>query len=360
MPALFTSGPAATQQHRPRQAQPAAVKTPRPNPSPAATQNRRPRPFDTSALFTPAPTATQQRRPRQAQPAAIKTPRPNPGSPGPQNRRPRRAIVAITLLTLALIALTGCTSEPSSLGQYYKGRTLHLSVTSLERTQELRYSTIDPTGVIRRWSLAATRPGHELILARLKVENHTAVSAIVNVDRAAAELRDFTNATYHPLTVDQQVWRDYRNQPQALIRVDQGQCFDGNRALINPGTTVQWQSESNDPQQLTFTDLSLPIAPNGRAQLPPQQSLTHTFTQPGNYPYTCGAPNGPQQNAEIQVTPNNPQQPGYLERTAQFIQGSFQLPQGNGIDGYIVFEAPTGTQFRDLRWRAGDSITIRF
>jgi hypothetical protein len=31
-----------------------------------------------------------------------------------------------------------------------------------------------------------------------------------------------------------------------------------------------------------------------------------------------------------------------------------------GIDGWMVFEAPKGTKFRDFRWRAGDSITITF
>lgn len=301
--------------------------------------------------------------PSQSPPA----PQPPPNPAQPRRRRPILAL-STTLLTLTLIALTACASQPSSIGQYYQGRTLHLSIASLDRANELRYSTIDPTGVIRRWSLQPNQPGHQLILARLKVENHTAVSAIVNIDRAAAELRDFTNATYHPITIDQQVRRDYRQDPQPLIRIDQGQCFDYHRALINPGTTIQWQNESDNPQQLTFPDnpaiLDNPaIAPNGQAQLPPQATLSHTYTQPGSHPYTCSLPNGPQQNAEIQVTaptPNNQPPPDIIERTVQFLQGSFRLPQGNGIDGYLIFETPIGTQFRDLRWRAGDSITIRF
>ncbi len=48
------------------------------------------------------------------------------------------------------------------------------------------------------------------------------------------------------------------------------------------------------------------------------------------------------------------------ERSVVFIDGSFDLKKDMGIDGWIVFEAPKGTKFRDFRWRAGDSITIPF
>ena len=48
------------------------------------------------------------------------------------------------------------------------------------------------------------------------------------------------------------------------------------------------------------------------------------------------------------------------ERSVLFLQGSFELQRGHGVDGYVVFEAPVGAEFRDMRWRAGDSITIRF
>ena len=47
-------------------------------------------------------------------------------------------------------------------------------------------------------------------------------------------------------------------------------------------------------------------------------------------------------------------------RSVQFLEGSFELLRGHGLDGYMVFEVPAGTEFRDLRWRAGDSVTIRF
>lgn len=268
------------------------------------------------------------------------------------------AAVLLALLLSLLLGPAGCASESSTLGQYHKGRTLHVSVVSLEQAAELRYSTIDPNGVLRHWSLSASRPGQELVLARLRVENHTAVSAIVNVDRAAAELRDFANATYNPVSVDERVWQDFRGEPEAVVRVNLGQCFDGNRALIDPGTAVRWQSEAATAQYIAFDDAAVDVGPGGRAELSAGGSLSHTFRQPGNYPYVCGDLDGTEQVAEIQVAAA--EQADFVVRTVVFLQGAFTLPRGNGVDGYMIFEAPAGTEFRDFRWRAGDSITIRF
>ena len=171
------------------------------------------------------------------------------------------------LFVIATMAATACTSESSTFGQYYKGRTLHVSVVSLDRTPELRYSTIDPKGIIRRWSISPSEPGAELVLVRMKVENHTAVSAFINVDRTGAELRDFTNATYRPLAVAQTVWQDFRGESEALVRINLGQCFDGARALIDPGTTVRWQSEAESPQFIAFEDSSIPVGEDGAGRV---------------------------------------------------------------------------------------------
>ena len=89
--------------------------------------------------------------------------------------------LALAFLLWALAALVACTSDSATFGQYFQGRTLHVSVVSLEQVSELRYSTIDPNQIVRRWSMSPSTPGNELVLARLKVENHTAVSAIINV-----------------------------------------------------------------------------------------------------------------------------------------------------------------------------------
>ena len=39
---------------------------------------------------------------------------------------------------------------------------------------------------------------------------------------------------------------------------------------------------------------------------------------------------------------------------------AFDLQKGYGIDGWLIFEAPKDTQIRELRWRAGDSLSIEF
>lgn len=258
-----------------------------------------------------------------------------------------------------LAALAACTSDSATFGQYFQGRTLHVSVVSLEQVPELRYSTIDPNQVVRQWSLSPSTPGNELVLARLKVENHTAVSAIINIDRSAAELRDFSNSSYRPLTVSQTVWQDFRGESEALVRMDLGQCFDGTRALIDPGTTVRWQSEAEMDQYVAFGDAAVGVGPGGRAELAPAESLTHTFNQPGNYPYVCGGGDPPEFPAEVRVAPGEEPDDAAV-RSVQFLEGSFELLRGHGLDGYMVFEVPAGTEFRDLRWRAGDSVTIRF
>ena len=72
------------------------------------------------------------------------------------------------------------TSPTPALGQYEQGHTLHLSVVSIERVPELRYSTIDQMGIVRRWSLTPSAEGMELLLVGTRVENHT--QAIVKMD----------------------------------------------------------------------------------------------------------------------------------------------------------------------------------
>ena len=44
----------------------------------------------------------------------------------------------------------------------------------------------------------------------------------------------------------------------------------------------------------------------------------------------------------------------------QFLQASVDLTQGNSLSGWIAYEIPFGTQLREIRWGAGDTIYIRF
>ena len=51
---------------------------------------------------------------------------------------------------------------------------------------------------------------------------------------------------------------------------------------------------------------------------------------------------------------------GTFPESKGFIRGPVELEKGMGIEGWMVFEAPKGTEFREFKWRAGDSLTITF
>ena len=49
---------------------------------------------------------------------------------------------------------------------------------------------------------------------------------------------------------------------------------------------------------------------------------------------------------------------GTFAETKGFIRGPVELQRGMGLDGWMVFEAPPDTKFREFKWRAGDNLTI--
>ncbi len=76
-------------------------------------------------------------------------------------------------------------------------------------------------------------------------------------------------------------------------------------------------------------------------------------------------PINPNERAEEVVAPANPGDvrvivflwnPTFQDGTSE----AFVLDKGNGIDGWMVFEAPKDTKFREFRWRAGDTLSIDF
>ena len=246
-----------------------------------------------------------------------------------------------------------------NFGQYFQGRTLHLNVVNLERLPELRYSTIDPKGVIRQWALFPSGPDSELILARLKVENHTVDRITINVLSSVAELRDLADRPHNPVAIAETVWQDFRGEPVALVRVDEGDCFDGNRTLIEPGTAVRWQSEADTAQYLAFEDASVAIGPDGRSELSPGGYVSHVFNEPGTYRYACENQFGRERPGVVRVMPAD-DRTSVATRSVEFLEGEFELLKGYGLDGYLVFEVPAGSEFQALRWLAGDSIRIPF
>jgi hypothetical protein len=204
--------------------------------------------------------------------------------------------VFLGLLPLLLLALpllvAACAETSSAFNKPHRGRTLDVSMVSLDRVPELRYRLThlgeDGEPVTRHYRIAPSSPDMELVLLRLKVENHTATSAVVNIDEQAAELRDFFQGSYRPVNVRE--------------RVEQVSAPE------NPGNERQL------------------ICPVGDRQLDRR---------------TIGC---------------------FLWNAANEEGGTqaFVLQRGHGLDGWMVFETPQDTRFRELRWRAGDSLTIQF
>jgi plastocyanin len=201
-------------------------------------------------------------------------------------------------------------------------------------------------------------------MVRLQVQNHKAVNAVFNVDKAAALLRDITNQEYLPLTISESVRRDLRGESPATVRMALGQCFDSERMVVDAGDEIQWVNEGEAGQFLQFnaTDFEAGTNPlpgqDGRVEIPVGGSFSQTFGAQGVFDYECG-------NADLTspahlLVEGTDGKSNTKGRAVVFLNGPFELPRGHGLDGWMVFEAPPDTRFRDFRWRAGDSITIRF
>ena len=190
----------------------------------------------------------------------------------PTKHFPRYFLGLVLAMALALPLLAACSDTSSSFNKYYRGKTLDVNVVTLERADEIRYQWPTTAGG-KHWRLAPSEEELELVMVRVKVENHTATRAIVNIDSSAAELRDFFRGKYFPIDVNQRV--EEVSSPE------------------NPGA-------------------ERPIVFLWNA------TLTDGSTQ------------------------------------------AFDLAKDMGIDGWLVFEAPKETEFREFRWRAGDSLSIDF
>ena len=181
--------------------------------------------------------------------------------------------IIILLPILLLLALVACAEVSPSFGQRFRGRTLDVVILTLERVPEVRYFTTGPDQVRRHYSIGPSSDDMEMILMHLKVENHTATSAIVDIREQSAELRDFVRGRYSPIDVNQRI------------------------------AEVSAPENPADERPLIFL---------------------------------------------------------WNRRLGDGSTESVELKQGFGLDGWMVFEAPRGTKFRDFRWRSGDSVTIDF
>ncbi|MFB3098020.1 MAG: hypothetical protein ACE1ZZ_05040, partial [Dehalococcoidia bacterium] len=59
----------------------------------------------------------------------------------------QRLMVLLPLVLALSLGLAACSDVSPAFGQYYKGRTLHLNVVTLDRTPELLYFTVYPDQV---------------------------------------------------------------------------------------------------------------------------------------------------------------------------------------------------------------------
>ena len=186
--------------------------------------------------------------------------------------------VVLLLLFMAVLGLSACSETSPNIGQFFKGRTFHVSVAAMDRLPELRYSVAQSDGGLTHLRIAPSEETMELVVLRVRVQNHTATSAVFTVDKEGAQLRDFDSTRYSPLDV-------------------------------------------------------------------------------GESAEEVAAPPGPKSESRkvLELTPD-----GTFDTNRGFIRGAIKLERGTGLDGWIVFEAPKETRFRDFRWRAGDSVTITF
>ena len=189
----------------------------------------------------------------------------------------------LAALAVPLLAMVGCEDVSPALGKYYTGRTLHLSVVTMEREPELIYTLPRAGEAPKYYRIAPEEDDQELLMLRVKVENHKATSAIVNIDQAAAEVRDFFHEKYFPI--------DVKERPQ---EIDAPENISGQRVARCP---------FQHPADLCF--------------------LWNTTYQDGS-------------------------------------TRAFELQQGFGVDGWLIFEVPKDAEIRELRWRAGDGLTIEF
>lgn len=190
----------------------------------------------------------------------------------------KRKTLFLALVSLAILALSGCSDASPAFGQFFSGRTLVISVVGIDRMSELRYTAVIEDDVPTYVRVVPSQEGLELVVVHLKVQNHTATSALLNVDRQAAELRDILSNKYFPIDVG-----------------------------------VQGKQVDSPPVRGGRSEQVLELEPDG------------TFAA-----------------------------------TKGFIRGPVELQRGMGLDGWMVFEAPPDTKFREFKWRAGDNLTITF
>lgn len=270
----------------------------------------------------------------------------------------KRSIFFLSLILMPFL-IAACSDTSSTLGQYHQGRILLLNVLEMERSDELRYSTIDTSDVVRKWRMQPAKEGNELLLMRVRLENHVALNTVVVADPQAAVLEGFFQDEYRPIDVSSTVFLDQRGEGDSRVTLEAGECVDHARVIVNAGSTVQWMNSGDTDSAIQFAPGVTTGLGGDLLQLAPGGTVSTGFDQPGTFSYQCSGGEGEPQAAQVLVEEADSVRK-QREKLILFLQGSFNLPKDTSIDGWMIFEVPVGTEIKTLRWRAGDSITVRF
>ena len=203
----------------------------------------------------------------------------------------------ILVVSLLMVVIAACSDVSSALGQRYRGKTLDVVIMGMERAHQVAFPVTYRTGGVKtpsrcdpadpndsaldqplteetkHWEITPSSSELELVLLKLKVENHTATNAVVNIDERAAELRDFVQGKYFPINVND--------------------------------TMVEVGEPENPYDERSMVFLWNKLSPTGEGR-------------------------------------------------------AVELRRGCGLEGWLLFEAPIDTKFREFKWVAGDSLTIDF
>ena len=203
----------------------------------------------------------------------------------------------ILVVSLLMLVIAACSDVSSALGQRYRGKPLDVVIMGMERANQVAFPVTYRTGGVKtpsrcdpadpndsaldqplteetkHWEITPSSSELELVLLKLKVENHTATNAVVNIDERAAELRDFVQGKYFPINVND--------------------------------TMVEVGEPENPYDERSMVFLWNKLSPTGEGR-------------------------------------------------------AVELRRGCGLEGWLLFEAPIDTKFREFKWVAGDSLTIDF
>ncbi len=270
----------------------------------------------------------------------------------------KRSLFWLTLILMPFV-IAACSDTSSTLGQFHEGRILILNVLEMDRSDELRYSTIDTEDVVRKWRIQPSKEGQELLLMRFRIENHVALNTVLVADQQAAVLEGFFQDEYRPISVTDTVFLDGRGQGDAAVTLEDGECTNHARVVVNAGASVQWTNEGDAESAIQFAPGVTTGLGNDLIQIAPGGTVSTRFDQPGTFSYQCSGADGDLQPAQILVEEANSVRE-QRENNILFLEGSFELPKDTSLDGWMIFDVPEGAEIKNLRWRAGDSITVRF